>query len=75
MSLQPVKMIGPAEYKVGLNHPYDLPGFRWLTGGYERAFLPDHMPQHAGDPGKLQAYAFGYGYINALLNAANSEVS
>jgi mannonate dehydratase len=43
--------------------------------GYEGAFLPDHMPQHAGDPGKLQAYAFGYGYINALINAANSEVS
>jgi hypothetical protein len=33
------------------------------------------MPQHAGDPGQLQAYAFGYGYINALINAANSEVS
>jgi mannonate dehydratase len=43
--------------------------------GYEGAFLPDHMPQHPGDPGKLQAYAFGYGYINALINAANSEVS
>jgi mannonate dehydratase len=43
--------------------------------GYEGAFLPDHMPEHAGDPGKLQAYAFGYGYINALINAANSEVS
>jgi hypothetical protein len=28
-----------------------------------------------GDPGKPQAYAFGYGYINALINAANSEVS
>jgi hypothetical protein len=38
-------------------------------------FLPDHMPQHPGDPGKLQAYAFGYGYINALINTANSEVS
>jgi mannonate dehydratase len=41
--------------------------------GYEGAFLPDHMPQHTGDPGKLQAYAFGYGYINALITAANSE--
>ena len=43
--------------------------------GYEGAFLPDHMPQHTGDPGNLPAYAFGYGYINALINAANSEVS
>ena len=25
--------------------------------GYEAAFLPDHMPQHTGDPGQLQAYA------------------
>jgi hypothetical protein len=25
--------------------------------------------------GKLQAYAFGYGYIDALINTANSEVS
>jgi hypothetical protein len=31
--------------------------------------------EHVGDPGKLQAYAFGYGYINAMINAANSEVS
>jgi mannonate dehydratase len=43
--------------------------------GYEGAFLPDHMPAHPGDPGKLQAYAFGYGYIHALINAANSEVA
>ena len=27
------------------------------------------------DPGKPHAYAFGYGYINALIVAANSEVS
>ncbi len=43
--------------------------------GYEGAFLPDHMPAHTGDPGKLQAYAFGYGYIHALINGVNSEVS
>jgi hypothetical protein len=33
------------------------------------------MPHHPGDPGKLLAYAFGYGYIDELINAANSEVS
>ena len=43
--------------------------------GYEGAFLPDHMPAHPDDPGKLQAYAFGYGYIHALINGVNSEVS
>jgi mannonate dehydratase len=43
--------------------------------GYEGGILPDHMPSHPGDPGKLQAYAFGYGYIQALINGVNSEVS
>src|SRR5450432_894543 len=32
------------------------------------SICPDHMPSHPDDPGKLQAYAFGYGYINALLH-------
>jgi mannonate dehydratase len=41
---------------------------------YSGAFCPDHMPTHPGDPGKLQAFAFGYGYIHALIHAANSEV-
>ena len=43
--------------------------------GYEGSFLPDHMPSSPGDPGKLQAYAFGYGYIHALINSVNSEAS
>lgn len=42
--------------------------------GYAGGILPDHMPSHPGDPGKLQAYAFGYGYIHALINGVNSEV-
>jgi len=34
------------------------------------------MPGHAGDPAKLQALAFGYGYIEAqaLIHAVNSKV-
>jgi len=32
------------------------------------------MPTHSEDPGRLQAYAFGYGYIKALIHAVNSEV-
>ncbi|HEV2275880.1 MAG TPA: mannonate dehydratase [Acidobacteriaceae bacterium] len=43
--------------------------------GYLGGILPDHMPAHPGDPGKLQAYAFGYGYIHALINGVNSEVT
>jgi len=37
------------------------------------AICPDHMPRHADDPGGLQAFAFGYGYIKALIQAVNSE--
>lgn len=41
---------------------------------YPGALCPDHMPTHPDDPGRLQAFAFGYGYIRALIQAANSEV-
>jgi mannonate dehydratase len=41
---------------------------------FSGAFCPDHMPTHPDDPGKLQAFTFGYGYINALIHAVNSEV-
>src|SRR5262245_27292011 len=34
----------------------------------------DHMPSHQNDPGRLQAFAFGNGYIRALIDAVNSEV-
>jgi mannonate dehydratase len=32
------------------------------------------MPRHPDDAGGLQSYAFGYGYIKALIQAVNSEV-
>jgi mannonate dehydratase len=38
------------------------------------ALCPDHMPRHPDDPGGLQAFAFGYGYIRALIQAVNAEV-
>jgi mannonate dehydratase len=41
---------------------------------YRYMILPDHNPSHPDDPGKLQAYAFAYGYIRALIQAVNSEV-
>jgi mannonate dehydratase len=37
------------------------------------SICPDHMPHHPGDPESLQAFAFGYGYIRALIQAVNSE--
>lgn len=42
--------------------------------GFAGSICPDHMPRHPGDPGSLQAFAFGYGYIRALIQAVNSEV-
>ena len=39
------------------------------------SICPDHMPRHADDPGGLQAFAFGYGYLRALIQAVNSEVA
>ena len=38
------------------------------------SICPDHMPHHPADPGSLQSFAFGYGYIKALIQAVNSEV-
>lgn len=37
--------------------------------GYEHMVMPDHLPRHADDPQGDQAFAFGYGYIKALLQA------
>jgi mannonate dehydratase len=39
------------------------------------SICPDHMPRHADDPNGLQAFAFGYGYIKALIQAVNAEVT
>ena len=41
---------------------------------FSGGILPDHVPGSPGDPGKLQAYTFAYGYLTGLINAANSEV-
>ena len=37
------------------------------------SICPDHMPHHPDDPGGLQSFAFGYGYLKALIQAVNSE--
>lgn len=41
--------------------------------GYPHMIMPDHMPVHPDDPGLYQAFAFGYGYIKALIQAVNDE--
>ena len=37
---------------------------------YPYMVMPDHLPHHDDDPGGNQAFAFTYGYIKALLQAA-----
>jgi mannonate dehydratase len=39
--------------------------------GYEYMMMPDHVPHHADDPRGDQAFAFAYGYIRALIQAAD----
>ncbi|HEX6681846.1 MAG TPA: mannonate dehydratase [Candidatus Limnocylindrales bacterium] len=35
---------------------------------------PDHVPDHADDPGSRQAYAHGYGYLRALMQATEATL-
>ncbi len=43
--------------------------------GYKYMIMPDHVPKHDDDPRGSQAFAFCYGYLNALIKAVNSEVA
>ena len=43
--------------------------------GYSWSICPDHMPTHPDDPHGYQAFAQGFGYIRALIDAANAEVT
>lgn len=38
--------------------------------GYPYMLMPDHVPHHPDDPDHLQAFAFSYGYIRGLIQAA-----
>jgi mannonate dehydratase len=40
--------------------------------GYDGMLMPDHVPRIQGDEGGHQAFAFAFGYIRALLQAANA---
>ena len=39
---------------------------------YPYMVMPDHMPTHPDDPGGHQAFAFGYGYIKAMIQAVDA---
>jgi mannonate dehydratase len=41
--------------------------------GYEGMIMPDHAPQIDGDTNKAQAFAFAFGYIQALIQMVSSE--
>jgi mannonate dehydratase len=41
--------------------------------GYDGMIMPDHVPQIDGDTGHGQAFAFAFGYIQALIQLVNSE--
>jgi mannonate dehydratase len=40
--------------------------------GYSGMVMPDHMPRHEDDPRQDQAFAFGYGYIKALIQSVEA---
>ena len=41
--------------------------------GYDGMIMPDHVPQIQGDRGGLQAFAYSFGYIKALIRAVDEE--
>jgi mannonate dehydratase len=41
--------------------------------GYDGMMMPDHVPQIQGDPRGLQAFAYTFGYIKALIRAVDEE--
>ena len=41
--------------------------------GYDGMIMPDHAPSIDGDAGQAQAFAFAFGYIQALIQAVYSE--
>jgi mannonate dehydratase len=41
--------------------------------GYDGMIMPDHVPSIEGDAGGHQAFAFAFGYIQALIQLMNQE--
>jgi mannonate dehydratase len=42
--------------------------------GYAWSICPDHVPTHPDDPSGYQAFAQAFGYIQGMIDSANSEV-
>ena len=40
---------------------------------YPYLVMPDHVPRHPDDEGGLQAFAFSYGYIRAMVQVVKAE--
>jgi len=43
--------------------------------GFKGSICPDHVQRHPDDPKLAHGFAHGFGYIQALIDAANSEVA
>jgi mannonate dehydratase len=43
--------------------------------GYDGMLMPDHVPAIDGDTGGKQAFAYAYGYIQALIQMVNMEAA
>jgi len=41
--------------------------------GYDGMMMPDHVPKIAGDANGLQAFAYTFGYLKALIAAVDAE--
>ncbi len=41
--------------------------------GYDGMLMPDHVPTIQGDTGRAQAFAYCFGYIQALIQLVNQE--
>jgi mannonate dehydratase len=42
--------------------------------GNDGMIMPDHVPQTEDDKGQAQAFAFAFGYIQALIQLLQGEV-
>jgi mannonate dehydratase len=58
---------------MGGGRRYMAPAANSRDTQFSGSICPDHMPKHPDDPGGSQAYAFGYGYITALIRAVNDD--
>jgi len=49
------------------------PARTYKSVGYDGMLMPDHVPTIQGDTGKAQAFAYCFGYIQAMIQLVNQE--